>query len=176
MRIAPKPSRLVTCVALMSLIPLAGAGCVSRNVERISADEAAGMPPPPAPIPADERAASVAEVPGIDGTISLAPELAGQQPSGSLFVIVRVAGRASGPPLAVKQIATDLPSEFRISEEDSMIPGTPFVGDLDLIVRLDRDGNAFTHEDGDLEGRVGPVKAGDRVEVLLRPSPAEGSE
>lgn len=168
MRIAPKPSRLVTCVALMSLIPLAGAGCVSRNVERISADEAAGMPPPPAPIPA--------EVPGIDGTISLAPELAGQQPSGSLFVIVRVAGRASGPPLAVKQIATDLPSEFRISEEDSMIPGTPFVGDLDLIVRLDRDGNAFTHEDGDLEGRVGPVKAGDRVEVLLRPSPAEGSE
>ncbi len=54
-----------------------------------------------------------------------------------------------------------------------MIPGTPFVGDLDVIVRLDQDANAFSRQPGDLEGRAGPVQAGGEVNVLLEPAVIE---
>ena len=144
--------------------------CVSRNVERISAEEGASIAPPPEPNSEAERAASAAQMPAIDGTVTMAVDLAGPAPPGVLYVIVRVAGRAQGPPLAVKQLAGELPAAFRISEADAMIPGTPFVGDLDVIVRLDQDGNAFSRQDGDLEGRAGPVQVGGSVQIVLYPT------
>lgn len=140
------------------------AGCVSRNVESIPADEAAAMPAPPAPLSADQHAASVVEVPGIDGTVTLAAGASAPAPA-VLFVLVRVSGRETGPPLAVKQLPGELPTSFRITEADAMIPGTPFIGDLDVIVRLDQDGNAFSRQVGDLEGRFGPAQAGDAVQI-----------
>lgn len=147
-----------------------GTACVSRNVERISAEERASIAPPPEPNSQAERAASAAAIPGIDGTVVMAADLAGPAPPGVLYIIVRVAGRAQGPPLAVKQLSGELPAEFRISEADAMIPGTPLVGDLDVIVRLDQDGNAFSRQDGDLEGRAGPVQVGGRVQIVLYPT------
>jgi hypothetical protein len=61
---------------------------------------------------------------------------------------------------------------FSISEADSMIPGTPLVGDLDIIARLDQDGDAFSRQEGDLEGRAGPVQVGAEVDIVLRPAAA----
>ena len=155
---------------LLLVVAAAGAACVSRNVERISAEEAATMAPPPAPLSPEQRAATEAATPGVEGTIRLADELAGRSPEGTLFAILRVSGRQGGPPLAVKRLLPEFPQSFRITEEDAMIPGTPLAGDLDLVVRLDQDGNAFTQEPGDLEGRVGPVQVGATVEVVLRPA------
>lgn len=156
------------------LVAAVGSACVSRNVERIPADEAAAMPAPPAPLSEDQSAASVVEVPGIDGTVSVAP--GHTAPSAAvLFVLVRVAGRQTGPPLAVKQLPGEVPTSFRISEADAMIPGTPFVGDLDVIVRLDQDGNAFSRQPGDLEGRFGPVQVGGTVQIELAPAAVEAT-
>jgi hypothetical protein len=155
-------------IVLLALV-LASAGCVSRNVENIGSDEAATMAPPPEPIAQVDQPASLAETPGVDGNIRLGPDVA-VVPQGTLFVIVRVSGRETGPPLAVKQLGGEVPTSFRITEENAMIPGTPFVGDLDLIVRLDQDGNAFSRQPGDLEGRAGPVQAGGEVEILLEPA------
>ena len=155
-------------IVLLTLV-LATSGCVSRNVESISSEEAAAMGPPPDPVAQADQPESLAETPGIDGNIRVAPDVA-LVPSGSLFVIVRVSGRETGPPLAVKQLGGEVPTSFRITEENAMIPGTPFVGDLDVIVRLDQDGNAFSRQPGDLEGRAGPVQAGGEVEILLEPA------
>lgn len=164
----PRPS---LCASL-AILAIATTACVSRNVERISSEEAAQMPAPPPPVAAADQPASVVEVPGIDGNVRVGDGVQ-SVPAGALFVIVRVSGRETGPPLAVKQLGGEVPTSFRITEENAMIPGTPFVGDLDVIVRLDQDGNAFSRQPGDLEGRAGPVQAGGEVEVILEPAAAE---
>lgn len=149
--------------------------CVSRNVETISEEEAAELGSPPEALDPAAALAEAAELPSIAGTLRVASEV-GTPPPGVLFVIVRVAGREGGPPLAVRQFTAELPTDFRISEADAMIPGTPFVGDLDVIARLDQDGNAFSRQPGDLEGRVGPVQAGASVEIVLGPDPGAEAE
>lgn len=167
------PAFLRRRIALLGsalLVSATLAGCVSRNVETISSEEAASIPAPPEPLDQAQRAASVAELPGIDGTVEAAPDAI--VPPGVLFMIVRVAGRESGPPLAVKQLPGELPASFRVTEADSMVPGTPLVGDLDVIARFDQDGNAFSRQPGDLEGRAGPVQVGATVQILLRPAEA----
>lgn len=154
---------LVTVAAL-------SAGCVSRNVETIDRQEAATILAPPAPLEPGARAA-VAPPPGVQGTVSVDPA-AGPVPQGVLYIIVRVAGRAGGPPLAVKSMPADVPVSFSISEADSMIPGTPLIGDLEIIARLDQDGDAFSRQEGDLEGRAGPVQVGAVVDIVLHPAAA----
>lgn len=162
--------RGATVVLAVSFVTLANTACVSRNVESISAEEAAQIGPPPEPLSDEQRAASVVQIPGIEGTFAVASELPDGAREGVVFVIVRVAGRAGGPPLAILQLPADFPADFRISEENSMIPGTPLVGDLDVIVRFDQDGNAFSRAPGDLEGRGGPVQVGGRVDIVLHPA------
>jgi hypothetical protein len=162
-------------LAPLLIFAIAGTACVSRNVERISSEEAAQMPPPPEPVAVANQPAPVVVVPGIDGDIRVSSDV-GVVPPGTLFVIVRVSGRETGPPLAVKQLGGEVPTSFRITEENAMIPGTPFVGDLDVIVRLDQDGNAFSQQPGDLEGRAGPVQAGGEVEIVLEPAPLREGE
>lgn len=155
-------------VALL-LVCVVAVACVSRNVERIDEEEAATMEAPPAPTAAGEQPPPVESGTAITGTLSAAPDVA-TIPDGTLYLIVRVAGRETGAPLAVKRLgAAELPVEFSVSEADAMIPGTPLVGELDVIARLDQDGDAFTEEPGDLQGQAGPVEAGDEVEIELRP-------
>lgn len=166
-----RTSRLVALIAIL----LVGVACVSRNVEDISAEEAAGMAVPPAPLSPEERAAAVVAEPGVTGTISVADGVA-NVPDGVLFVIVRVAGREGGPPLAVKRLSAELPAEFTITSADSMIPGTPLVDAMDVSVRLDQDGDAWSEQPGDLAGSVGPVSVGDTVAIVLEPAAPSTSE
>ena len=154
------------CWVSLALL-LAGAGCVSRNVESIGREEAASIPPPPPPPSLDGGAQLVASA-GISGTIVLSPDHTDAVPDGVIYVVVRVAGRTGGAPLAVKQLPTTLPAQFVITERDAMIPGTPLTGDLDVIARLDQDGDALSRQPGDLEGRVGPAQVGDTVEIRLQ--------
>lgn len=164
-------SRASIVLCLAAVLVAAGGGCVSRNVESIDSEEAASIPPPPEPVDPGSRPAQETDLPGIEGTVSAADGVS--IPDGVLYIIVRVAGREGGPPLAVKQLPVQLPASFRVTEADSMVPGTPLVGGLDVIARLDQDGNAFSHQDGDLEGRVGPVEVGDTVEIVLVPASTE---
>jgi hypothetical protein len=148
------------------LIASLGTGCVSRNVETIADEEAASMPAPPAPLSPDERAAAAVAAPGFTGAARAADEVT-TVPAGILYIIVRVAGREGGPPLAVKRLPGELPAEFTITSDDSMIPGTPLVDAMDVTVRLDQDGDAWSNQAGDLVGSVGGVAIGDAIDVVL---------
>jgi hypothetical protein len=96
--------------------------------------------------------------PSIEGTLELADGTSA--PAGAVvFVTARPSGGPSGgPPLAVRKIDVErFPHPFRIGAEDVMIPGRPWVGPVDLTVRLDQDGDALTRTPGDLS-TAAPLK------------------
>jgi hypothetical protein len=125
------------------------------------------LPPPPEVRGAPALAAESGEP--IRGTLRLAPELEGAQPSGAvLFLIARTA--TAGPPLAVKRIeAPSFPLDFEIGPADRMLASVPFAGVVLLTARLDADGNATSRTPGDLSGAAGqPVSPGaSGVEIVL---------
>jgi hypothetical protein len=166
----PMPRRFAPWAVV--LVALALGGCVQRNVERIGSEEAASLPAPPPPSAQPQRAATpeIAAT-SLTGRVEVAPELASAVPANAtLYLIVRVAGRAGGAPLAVQQIRDPtFPHDFRITERDSMIEGTPLIGEMSISARLDQDGDAFTTSAGDLVGEFSPVVAGESdIVVRLR--------
>jgi cytochrome c-type biogenesis protein CcmH len=90
----------------------------------------------------------------IAGQVQIAPNLVDQvKPTDVLFVIVR---RPTGPPrpIAAKRIdAPKFPVQFEITSADVMVQGTELKGMVDVIARLDRDGQAGQAQPGDMEGR-----------------------
>jgi cytochrome c-type biogenesis protein CcmH len=126
--------------------------------------EARGAPPLPS-----ETAAAATPAAAIQGTVELAPELAGRAPSGAvLFIIAR--GGGPGPPLAVKRIADPrFPVAFSIGPEDRMIQTMPFSAPISLSARIDADGNATTRSPGDITGAAAaPVAPGETgVAIVL---------
>lgn len=173
----PRPIAKFGLLAVLVALSVLGAGCVQRNVERISSEEAASIPEPPAP-QAGGQQAGAAEVSAtrISGVIEVAPELAAAVPSNAtLYLIVRVAGRATGAPLAVQQMPVpSFPYRFEITERDSMIAGTPLIGELSITARVDQDGDAFSTDPGDLSGQTSPVVAGDSDIVVILEERAGG--
>jgi hypothetical protein len=161
---------------LTSAVALLAAGCVQRNVESISSEEAATMPAPPPPQPPSQQSTGVPTSTRIAGTIELDPGISVDVPAtATLYLIVRVAGRETGAPLAVQQIlAPSFPFSFEITERDAMIEGTPLIGEMSVTARVDQDGDAFTSTAGDMSGRVEPVVAGDVEVVLLIDTVVEG--
>jgi hypothetical protein len=105
----------------------------------------------PTPVPATEIHAADSTSQTLEGTIQVAPALAGQIPdSAVLFLIARTA--ATGPPLAVKRLPTpQFPFDFSIGPDDRMIQAMPFQGPIRLSARIDADGNATTRSPGDLQ-------------------------
>ncbi|MBW2541721.1 MAG: hypothetical protein JRF15_06490 [Deltaproteobacteria bacterium] len=104
----------------------------------------------------------------IEGTIELAPDLAGRVPRGAtLFVIARTA--PVGPPLAVLRIPNpSFPHAFSIGPDDRMIESMPFAGEIRISVRVDGDGNVMSRNPGDLQGESeAPSAPGDRGVKLL---------
>jgi cytochrome c-type biogenesis protein CcmH len=90
----------------------------------------------------------------IAGQVQIAPNLADQvKPTDVLFVIVR---RPTGPPrpIAAKRIdGPKFPVQFEITSADVMVQGSELKGMVDVIARLDRDGQAGQPQPGDMEGR-----------------------
>jgi len=169
-----KPGRaLLPCVGVLLVCALASGAC-NRNIEPFVADEEPRTPnlekifPAPEPavpsrgataaappgMPAAPQRGNVAKAPGIRGSISVSPDLAsGVFPTGTLFVIARKGGVAGGPPLAVLRIAgPQFPVSFEIGQEQVMIPGLQFQGEIQITARLDSDGNPMTKLPGDLAG------------------------
>ena len=90
----------------------------------------------------------------IAGHVNIDPQLASRvDPSAVLFVIVR---RPQGPPrpVAVKRIdAPTFPVAFMITSKDVMVEGTELRGMVNVLARLDKDGQAGPPQPGDLEGQ-----------------------
>jgi hypothetical protein len=133
-------------------------------ISEVQAVESATGAPPAAPPAAATEVNSAA----IEGTLELAPDLAGRVPPGAtLFVIARTA--PTGPPLAVVRVASrSLPVRFSIGPDDRMIQSMPFAGEIRISALIDADGNAVTRSPGDLQGTAEtPNAPGDRGVRLL---------
>lgn len=105
----------------------------------------------------------------VSGTVDIDPSLRSAIPPGAvLFVFVREAGAAGGPPVAVKRLPPTFPAVFELSEADSMM-GQPFPDPLLIEARLDSDGDPTTRPPTDPKARLDRVKAGrSDVHLVLR--------
>lgn len=153
-----------------------GATGVEIEIDQRFGGEAAGAGAPAAAPPFAASAAAggggaAPAGPPISGTIRLAPALAGRVPQGAvLFLIARNPNGGGGPPVAVERIAAPhFPMSFEIGPENRMIQAIPFTGPLQLVARVDSDGNAMTHSPGDLEGSAtATVEPGAKgVEIVI---------
>jgi cytochrome c-type biogenesis protein CcmH len=107
----------------------------------------------------------------IAGRVLIAQALADQiRPTDVLFVIVRRPG-GTPRPVAAKRIENPkFPVSFEITNVDVMVQGSELRGMVDVIARLDRDGQAGPAQPGDIEGRYAknPTLPGGRdLEIVL---------
>jgi hypothetical protein len=108
----------------------------------------------------------------VRGTIRVAEPLRDRAAQGAaVFVVVKRAdatGNPSGPPLAVRRMAWQgdaLP--FELTEAQAMIGGTQLAGDVVVLAHYDQDGDALSHQPGDLTGRARATIPAERVDVVL---------
>lgn len=104
----------------------------------------------------------------ISGLVTVDPKLAQGLPDNmTLFIFARAKGVKSGPPMAVKRLTgVKFPYQYKIGQDDVMMPGVPFSGEVTLTARLDRDGNAKASS-GDIEGSLDTLAGKDKVDVKL---------
>jgi cytochrome c-type biogenesis protein CcmH len=107
----------------------------------------------------------------ITGQVMIDPQLANQvRPTDVLFIIVR---RPQGlpRPIAAKRVDTPtFPVRFEISNEDVMVEGSELRGMVNVLARLDKDGQAGPPQAGDLEGQYekNPTLVGARdIEIVI---------
>lgn len=105
----------------------------------------------------------------LEGTITIDPKLVNNlQTNNTVFIIVK---KGPGPPLAVKRVPrAGFPLHYRMTDSDRMFPNVPFAGEVQLLVRVDKDGNAGPAQPGDLEGTStkSPARVGDHdVDVVI---------
>lgn len=104
----------------------------------------------------------------VSGIISLDPELkVSLRPDARLFIFARPEGVDVGPPLAVKRHSVfQFPFEFEIGKLNTMMEGSQFEGTMNLMARLDQDGNRKSSP-GDVEGKA-QITAGQKgVQLVL---------
>src|SRR6185312_12797638 len=89
----------------------------------------------------------------IAGQVLISPGLTDQvRPTDVLFVIVRRPG-GTPRPVAAKRIENPkFPVPFEITNADVMVQGAELRGMVDVLARLDRDGQAGPAQPGDIEG------------------------
>lgn len=107
----------------------------------------------------------------IAGKVSIAPALADQvRATDVLFVIVKRPGGAPRPIAAKRIDHPAFPVSFEITNADVMVQGSELRGMVDVVARLDRDGQAGPAQPGDIEGKYAknPTLPGGRdLEIIL---------
>jgi hypothetical protein len=125
----------------------------------------ASEPPPAAPKPDDETVPAAPDPKTtISGTITIpSAHRKSLAPTDIIFIIARRAGAPPGPGSMIavqKHPLAQFPMPFTLSGRDSMMPGRPFEGKIDITVRIDKDGDGLTRKKGDLFGQVNNVPVG----------------
>src|SRR4029078_4737072 len=107
----------------------------------------------------------------IAGQVLISPGLTDQvRPTDVLFVIVRRPGGTPRPVAANSIENPKFPVPFEITNADVMVQGAELRGMVDVMARLDRDGQAGPAQPGDIEGRYAknPTLPGGRdLEIIL---------
>ena len=86
----------------------------------------------------------------------------------SFFISARPA--AGGPPLAVKRLGrVDFPYVFELTQENRMMEGTDFSGEVLLALMLDQDGNPLSRDEGDLGVSIETTVGTEGLELELAP-------
>ncbi len=123
---------------------------------------------PPKSAPSPEAAPSTGSGKTIRGVVRVAPKLKEKvKGKAAIFIIAR--GKQPGPPLAVMRILNPgFPLDFTMSEQNVMLQGVAFAGEVRLIAKLDGDGKVGTQPGDIFGGARGPVQVGARgVEIVL---------
>ncbi len=104
----------------------------------------------------------------VSGILRIDPEMEKNLPENwKLFLFARPVGVDRGPPLAVKLIeSVQFPYAFTIGQENIMMPGSVFEGELTLTARIDQDGDARSSAD-DLEGTATIIAGDNKVELVI---------
>ena len=96
----------------------------------------------------------------LSGRIRTTPDTARAVHAGQvLFISARpidpATGTVLGAPLAVERVEVGaLPMSFRLDESNMMVAGTRFEGDALITAWVDSDGDARTHQPGDVHGQL----------------------
>lgn len=132
-------------------------------------DKGAGAPAPQAPTAAAAAAPAAAGDPKrrLTGVIELDAAAAGRVSAGAVvYVMVRPAGEAGGPPVGVLRLpASGFPLRFEMGDGNSM-SGAPLPDSLRLDARVDADGDAATKDPNDPRASLDRVALG-RSDIKL---------
>jgi len=109
----------------------------------------------------------------LKGTLKPTGETRDAIPTGSvIFLSVKRAdpatGKPTGSPLAVKRMVyAAWPMWFHITEEDAMVAGTQFTGDVVITAWSDGDQDAISKQPGDILGEVRATIPQNDIHLLL---------
>lgn len=103
------------------------------------------------------------------GTATLSREAEGKfKPGATLFVIARSLDGHPAPVAAVKLRVEKFPVDFVLTPADSM-DGAELPAQVDILLRLDDDGDLTTKHPGDMASQAVTATAGEHFSVLLAP-------
>lgn len=150
---------------------VAASGGSNRDIERLIADEfgaeaVSGSPAPASPVPVGPAPAPPAATaaPRVYRVYAELVPGAAAPPGSALFVSVH--GAESGPPAAVKRVASpSFPVEVTLTAADSMM-GLELPPRATVVLRLDEDGDPGTEGPGDLVAQ-GEATAGEVAKFVL---------
>ncbi len=133
-------------------------------------DPHAGIAPPAGAGAAAAASSTAGQPSGVFGWIEADASVAGRiRPGTVVFLTVREAGVAQGPPVAVKRLTADaFPLQFELGTGDSMM-GQPLPERMRIDARADSDGDPMTRPDSDPKGFADAVALGRTgVRISLR--------
>ena len=104
----------------------------------------------------------------VSGTVDFDESIASKVPKqGTLFIIARPEGVLRGPPLAAKRHSlVKFPFDFKIGQENVMLEGNTFEGNITVTARWDLDGMPKASPD-DIDGSVTVASGSTDVKVVL---------
>jgi len=104
----------------------------------------------------------------VSGTVDFDESIASKVPKqGTLFLIARPEGVLSGPPLAAKRHSlVKFPFDFKIGQENVMLEGNTFEGNITVTARWDLDGLPKASPD-DIDGSVTVTSGSTGVKIVL---------
>ena len=104
----------------------------------------------------------------VSGTVDFDESIAFKVPKqGTLFLIARPEGVLRGPPLAAKRHSlVKFPFDFKIGQENVMLEGNTFEGNITVTARWDLDGMPKASPD-DIDGSVTVTSGSTGVKIVL---------